>query len=502
MDLITDSSAESGTNLNAEPIKAERNSAASLEALAAVEAAALADVNTEMPVAIAAGNCFANEMTNAMWIPFINWQSGHINCPGNEVWYKFTANVTDAHPKGSPGWYTICTNSIGYTNFDTVLYLYDSPGNQIAYNDDAEGGLQSHINARLTKYQTYYIRLKGYGSATGFYHIRVSYLSDDHGDSVSSASSISGVYYTDASVEGHLHSEGDMDYFSFVPARDCVMKIYTDGSTDTTGILYNECGSVLYNTQTSSLPPIGAPYYGSDNDNGNGNFAIYARLDAYKFYYIAVRHSVQGQNGNYTLKTQFLRDYNLKLDLTDINDLRTYVFWYPSSYFGYGSPSNGGQYSFNSRVFLNRNVSGDWFTDVVSEKESATVIENLLVEAGNEILIGGGTSLSAIGISPPFWAPAGISVLIATIVSTIDESISNAELQKFKNLRNQQTEEQYIIGDSYNVTEFCGPNVGNRYYKDMRYSLYYDNYFYGYDYQRGTFSYAYSYLFDSDKGGN
>lgn len=381
LDPNTDSSAEADIGLNAETVKAERNSAASLEALAAVEtAAALADVNTEMPAAMAAGNCFANEMANAMSIPFINWQSGYINCPGNEVWYKFTANVTDAHPKGSPGWYTICTNSIGYTNFDTVLYLYDSSGNQIAYNDDAEGGLQSHINARLTKYQTYYIRLKGYGSATGFYHIRVSYLSDDHGDSVSTASSISGVYYTDASVEGYLHSEGDMDYFSFVPARDCVMKIYTDGSTDTTGILYNECGSVLYNTQTSSLPPIGAPYYGSDNDNGNGNFAIYARLDAYKFYYIAVRHSVQGQTGNYTLKTQFLRDYRPKQNTTTNPphpDLMKYVYWQPDEIPDVGINNRE---STRFLIFLNKNSSAHWYMQFDSNSSKSPMSRERIID--------------------------------------------------------------------------------------------------------------------------
>ena len=81
MDLITDSSAESGTNLNAEPIKAERNSAASLEALAAVEAAALADVNTEMPVAMAAGNCFANEMASALPITLEQWRYDELIVP-------------------------------------------------------------------------------------------------------------------------------------------------------------------------------------------------------------------------------------------------------------------------------------------------------------------------------------------------------------------------------------------------------------------------------------
>ena len=81
LDPNTDSSAESGTDLNAGPVKAERNSAASLEALAAVEAAALADVNTEMPVAMAAGNCFANEMASALPITLEQWRYDELIVP-------------------------------------------------------------------------------------------------------------------------------------------------------------------------------------------------------------------------------------------------------------------------------------------------------------------------------------------------------------------------------------------------------------------------------------
>lgn len=433
---------------------------------------------------MAAGNCFANEMANAMSIPFINWQSGYINCPGNEVWYKFTANVTDAHPKGSPGWYTICTNSIGYTNFDTVLYLYDSSGNQIAYNDDAEGGLQSHINARLTKYQTYYIRLKGYGSATGFYHIRVSYLSDDHGDSVSTASSISGVYYTDASVEGYLHSEGDMDYFSFVPARDCVMKIYTDGSTDTTGILYNECGSVLYNTQTSSLPPIGAPYYGSDNDNGNGNFAIYARLDAYKFYYIAVRHSVQGQTGNYTLKTQFLRDYRPKQNTTTNPphpDLMKYVYWQPDEIPDVGINNRE---STRFLIFLNKNSSAHWYMQFDSNSSKSPMSRERIIDGVAQTTIEVGEDI-LLGIAN---ATIPTSILITITKNLTDYIKASVEYShSLPNLYNQISNDGFIQGRYYYRYAY-DVFLQNYFIKNkVDYSQYYENYFYGEDYKKGVF---------------
>ena len=67
---------------------------------AIVEKEAELSPSTEnMPMAMASGNCFANEMANAIQIlNFLDWHSGRINCPGNEVWYKFTANANDVPP--------------------------------------------------------------------------------------------------------------------------------------------------------------------------------------------------------------------------------------------------------------------------------------------------------------------------------------------------------------------------------------------------------------------
>ena len=240
---------------------------------------------------MAAGNCFTNEMANAISISFIYWKSDRINCPGNEVWYKFTANASGVHPDNSPGWYTVHTQG----SLDTVGYLYDSSGNQIAYNDDDNGDTNFGFWAQLNKNQTYYIRVKAFGSDTGNYDIRVSYFDDDYGNTLASAyngSEMWGTYYEDKSISGYLHGQEDIDFFKFVPARDCVMDIYTDGSTNTTGALYDECGNLLIRTIYTGPTPLPSPdamYLGDDNGNGNGNFRITAHLKAMKFYYIAER---------------------------------------------------------------------------------------------------------------------------------------------------------------------------------------------------------------------
>lgn len=233
--------------------------------------------------------CYSNDMASAISLPFLNWRSGSITCPGNEVWYKFTANASGVHPNGSPGWYTVHTQG----SLDTVGYLYDSYGNQIAYNDDGGNGLNFNFWAQLEYYETYYIRVKAYGSNTGNFDIRVSYFDDDHGNTMDSATEVIGVYYQDKSINGELHSQDDVDYYTFVPARNCVMEIYTEGDTDTYGQLYCASGGLLDS---------------DNNSNGNGNFKITAHLEAMKRYYIAVSHNSSTGYGDYTLRFKFVKD--------------------------------------------------------------------------------------------------------------------------------------------------------------------------------------------------
>ena len=261
--------------------------------MGASEIAAAASINSDNGIGLLCVDddcCSSNDMSSAINIPFINWQSGYISCPGNEVWYKFTANASGVHPNGSPGWYTIHTQG----NLDTVGYLYDSYGHQIAYNDDGDNGLNFNIWAQLDYYETYYIRVKAYGGNTGSYKIRVSYFSDDHGNTPDTATIVTGVYYEDKSVSGCLHSQDDVDYYTFVPARNCVMEIYTEGDTDTYGRLYCASGGLLYS---------------DNNSNGNGNFKITAHLEAMKRYYIAVSHNSSTGYGDYTLRFKFVRDW-------------------------------------------------------------------------------------------------------------------------------------------------------------------------------------------------
>ena len=90
-----------------------------------------------------------------------------------------------------------------------------------------------------------------------------------------------------------MHSQNDVDYYTFVPARNCVMEIYTEGDTNTYGQLYCASGGLLDS---------------DNNSNGNGNFKITEHLEAMKRYYIAVSHNSSTGYGDYTLRFKFVKD--------------------------------------------------------------------------------------------------------------------------------------------------------------------------------------------------
>ena len=392
--------------------------------------------------------CYSNDMASAISLPFLNWRSGSITCPGNEVWYKFTANASGVHPNGSPGWYTVHTQG----SLDTVGYLYDSYGNQIAYNDDGGNGLNFNFWAQLEYYETYYIRVKAYGSNTGNFDIRVSYFDDDHGNTMDSATEVIGVYYQDKSINGELHSQDDVDYYTFVPARNCVMEIYTEGDTDTYGQLYCASGGLLDS---------------DNNSNGNGNFKITAHLEAMKRYYIAVSHNSSTGYGDYTLRFKFVQDYVCATGISRC--------WRNDEYDKDNTQKmiKGYAYLKGSDVSLWRNkISNQTFKNTIgtlAQQSFDELIEYFLLE----------------GFSP------SLSYSICDFILSLSEVISSSfPLEEFNIAYNEYLDNGttgYIVIESF-TTSVKNNFTGQVRYDSHDHSKYYSNtqYLYGGLYCRGT----------------
>lgn len=152
--------------------------------------------------------------------------------------------------------YIVETSRLG-GDVDSIIYLYDTEGNELAYADDgAEEPLASRIAWIAPSSGTYYVMIRdladGSAGPEATYEVRIiasdtvegadSYEPDD---SIAQASSID----TDGSHQSHtLHVTVDVDYVSFLADEGVEYTIETgnlEGDCDTVIYLYDEDGTEL-----------------------------------------------------------------------------------------------------------------------------------------------------------------------------------------------------------------------------------------------------------------
>ena len=231
------------------------------------------------------GSDCSNDISTAIDLPLSAWMSGGIYCPGSEMWYSFTASVSNAAE------YSIYTTG----SLDTVGYLYDSNGDYITENDD-NNGVNFGITSELTYGATYYICVKAYGSNTGDFSLRVDYTTES-----SSGNDSSGDGFNDMSTAIELplstYVSGSVDcpcaetWYSFTASVSNASQytVYTSGSLDTVGRLYDANGDLLDS---------------NDDSGGDLNFSITRELTYGATYYVCV--TAYGSNtGSYDIRVDY-----------------------------------------------------------------------------------------------------------------------------------------------------------------------------------------------------
>ncbi len=211
----------------------------------------------------------SNDISTAFYLPLSKWMNGCICCPDAEIWYRFTANAINADE------YTVFTRG----SLDTMGYLYDSNGTLIASNDDGGENLNFIITDELTYGATYYVKVKAYGSNTGDYDIRVGYTtqssSGDQNDSDCSNDQASAIQLSLNSWQsGEICCPGAEMWYKFTPSTTAYYTIYTVGSLDTYGYLYDANGTEIDH---------------DDDDGSSLNFKMVQRLAANQTYYIKAK---------------------------------------------------------------------------------------------------------------------------------------------------------------------------------------------------------------------
>ena len=207
------------------------------------------------------GDCY-NDMSSAIHLRLNSWHSGEICCPEGEMWYSFTASVSNASQ------YTVYTSG----SLDTMGCLYDADGELIDSDDDSGGDLNFSITSELTYGATYYVCVSAYGGNTGSYDIRVDYdepEDDGYSNDMSSAINLS----LNSWQSGEICCPEDEMWYKFTPNSTAYYTVYTVGSLDTVGHIYDaDCNQL-----------------DSDDDAGAGlNFKMVVRLTAGHTYYVQV----------------------------------------------------------------------------------------------------------------------------------------------------------------------------------------------------------------------
>ncbi len=197
---------------------------------------------------------------------------GDIETNGDVDYFSFNAD---------PGvTYTIETTLLSID--DTVLWLYGSSGSSIEFDDDGGEGRAERIEWTAPSSGVYYAVVGGYDVRTGTYGLSISaeaappQASDDHGNSLLGATSIS----VGATVDGNIETSGDVDYFSFSALLGSIYTIETSAGSleDTVLTLYDSRGSTIdsddnggeeYASKIQWRPQSFGTYYATVSGNGN-----------------------------------------------------------------------------------------------------------------------------------------------------------------------------------------------------------------------------------------
>jgi hypothetical protein len=200
--------------------------------------------------------------------------NGAINTPGDIDFFR--VQVTGS------GTLTVFTTG----STDTYGRLLDANGVELAANDD-----YADLNFRITRAVsagTYYISVRHFSSgSTGAYVLRVEFtgaVTDDHGNTISAATAVS----LNSSTNGAIDSAGDVDFFRVQVTGAGTLTVFTTGSTDTVGTLYNSSGTMI----------------ASNDDAQDLNFRISQAVSA-GTYFVSVRHFSSGSTGAYVLRVEF-----------------------------------------------------------------------------------------------------------------------------------------------------------------------------------------------------
>ncbi|MCB4778003.1 MAG: hypothetical protein LGB72_07295, partial [Sulfurovum sp.] len=166
---------------------------------------------------------------------------------------------------------------------DTYGEFYNASGTSLQSNSNSG-------NFKITRdvtAGTYYVKVKHRILGTGSYSLVSRFISDDHGPRGAGTS-----IEPNSTTAGNIEQAGDEDWFKIVIPSAGTLVVYTTGSTDTIGSLYEKGAN-------SNLIAF------DDNGGTGNNFRIERNVTAGTTYEVAVLHSNYTETGSYELVSEF-----------------------------------------------------------------------------------------------------------------------------------------------------------------------------------------------------
>jgi hypothetical protein len=148
--------------------------------------------------------------------------SGTINSNGDRDWFRIALTA------GSQYSFTASGRSLR----DPNLYLRNASGQQVAFNDDSGGSLDSNISFTATTSGNYFLDVGSYRNVgTGTYSVRTRNLNsgDDFTSNTNTTGSISSA--NRGSASGEINSADDQDWFAINLNRGSTYEFNVTGNT-------------------------------------------------------------------------------------------------------------------------------------------------------------------------------------------------------------------------------------------------------------------------------
>jgi len=214
-------------------------------------------------------------------------RSGNIERSGDHDWFKVTLQAGTT--------YQLQAASTGATGSltDPMLYLRNSAGTELAYNDDASYTTRNAlISYTPTSSGIYYLDVAGYSDDTGTYNLSVTAaapVTDDY----SATTATTGTLTVGSSRSGQIETSSDHDWFKVTLQAGTTYQL----QATTTGASGSLADPVLYLRNSAGTQLA----YNEDASGSTANALITYTPTSTGIYYLDVAGLTASQTGSYSV---------------------------------------------------------------------------------------------------------------------------------------------------------------------------------------------------------